>query len=80
MSAWATEHTRPTFIQWKGTNLCMDFHCPECETDNHYDGDFMHFIRCSGCFAVFELSTGIDVRKLPPGAMTAVTPKDPESD
>lgn len=80
MSKWATNHGKPTFIQYKGTRLCMDFAYPECETSNHYDGDFMHFVRCGGCYAVFELSTGVDVRKLPPGAMTAVTPKDPVED
>lgn len=27
------------FIQWKGTDVCMDFHC-ECGVHMHFDGDF----------------------------------------
>lgn len=31
------------WIQWKGTDVCMDFHC-ECGEANHYDGYFAYQI------------------------------------
>lgn len=28
------------FIQWKGTDVCMDFHC-ECGAHCHFDGSYV---------------------------------------
>lgn len=44
---WDTDHE--AFIQWKGTDVCMDLHCPKCKTHNHYDGFFAYVVECSGC-------------------------------
>ena len=30
-----------TFIQWKGTDVCMDFHC-KCGAHLHIDGMFVY--------------------------------------
>lgn len=49
-----------TFIQWKGTSVCLDLRCP-CGTLNHYDADFCYFVRCSGCGVVYELGTSVSV-------------------
>lgn len=43
---------RPTFIQWKGTDVCIDLYCPKCGRHNHFDGFFAHYVRCAGCRAV----------------------------
>ena len=51
-----------TFIQWKGTDICMDFHC-ECGEHNHYDGFFAYFVKCAGCEQVYELETSIGMKK-----------------
>lgn len=48
-----------TFIQWKGTDLCMDFHCPECDAHTHFDGMFLYEIQCSKCDAKFEMPTDV---------------------
>lgn len=33
-------NSRPyAFIQWKGTDVCMDFHC-ECGAHCHFNSDF----------------------------------------
>jgi hypothetical protein len=40
------------FMQWKGTDLCADFHCT-CGAHGHVHGDFVYGIRCSSCAAVF---------------------------
>lgn len=37
-----------TFIQWKGTDLCMDWFC-EVGHQNHWDGDFAYKISCDSC-------------------------------
>lgn len=41
------------WIQWKGTNVCIDIHCI-CGESSHYDGDFMYFIECGYCGRVYE--------------------------
>lgn len=53
-----------TFIQWKGTDLCMDFYCPECNEHSHFDGMFAYHIRCPYCRTVFQMPTDVGVKKL----------------
>jgi hypothetical protein len=49
------DETRPrAFIQWKGTDVCMDFHC-ECGAHCHFDGYFAYTVRCPHCAAVWEM-------------------------
>lgn len=36
------------WIQWKGTDVCIDIHC-SCGCLSHYDGDFMYSIICLKC-------------------------------
>lgn len=50
------------FIQWKGTDICMDFHC-ECGKHNHYDGFFADHVKCAGCGQVYEMDTKIKMKK-----------------
>lgn len=52
------------FIQWKGTNVCLDFHCP-CGTSGHYDGGFAYFIHCPTCDTVFEMGTQVIAKRRP---------------
>jgi hypothetical protein len=51
------------FIQWKGTNVCLDFWC-ECGTDGHYDGDFAYHLKCPACGQVYEMGTQVIARKV----------------
>jgi len=37
-----------TFVQWKGTNLCMDWFCEDGH-QNHWDGFFANEIECKTC-------------------------------
>lgn len=46
------------FIQWKGTDLCMDFHC-ECGRHSHIHGMFGYVIECVGCGALYEMGTQV---------------------
>lgn len=50
------------FIQWKGTDLCMDFSC-ECGEHNHYDGYFAYYVKCAGCGQVYEMDTKVKMKK-----------------
>lgn len=47
-----------TFIQWKGTNVCLDFHCP-CGHHSHWDCDFIYSLRCPGCRKIWRLGTRV---------------------
>ncbi len=50
------------FVQWKGTDVCMDFHC-ECGTHCHFDGDFAYTVKCPTCLTVWEMPCYIVPRK-----------------
>jgi uncharacterized Zn finger protein len=50
------------FIQWKGTDLCMDFSC-ECGESGHFDGAFAYAVRCRNCGAVWEMPAVVFPRK-----------------
>mgnify|MGYP001593034448 FL=1 len=50
------------YIQWKGTNVCMDFHC-ECGAFCHFDGDFAYTVKCPHCDTVWEMPDTIYPRK-----------------
>jgi hypothetical protein len=36
------------WIQWKGTDVCIDLHC-ECGELGHFDGEHLYFWRCGKC-------------------------------
>lgn len=58
------DETRPSaFIQWKGTDVCMDFYCP-CGAQGHFDGEFAYFVRCPHCNRVFEMGYQIGAREV----------------
>lgn len=42
------------FIQWKGTDVCMDLYC-ECGCHWHIDADFAYFTRCPRCGASYKV-------------------------
>ena len=48
-----------TNVQWKGTDLCMDFNCPNCEQNSHFDGITFGFIKCFKCETNFQLQPEI---------------------
>ena len=50
------------FIQWKGTDVCLDFYCP-CGAHGHLDGSFAYNVRCPMCGSVFEMGTQVIARR-----------------
>jgi hypothetical protein len=67
------------FIQWKGTNVCLDFHCP-CQPEEdtyaaHFDGYFAHYLQCGACGAIYEMGTQVKARRLADGEKPAGEPQ-----
>jgi hypothetical protein len=54
-----------TNIQWKGTDLCMDFICPACGEQSHFDGFFAYAIRCPVCQVKWKMPTDVPLERLP---------------
>lgn len=50
------------FIQWKGTKVCLDFHC-DCGRHSHVDEAFTYFLRCR-CGQVYEMGTQVIAKKV----------------
>lgn len=50
-------------IQWKGTDVCMDFFC-KCGESTHIDADFVFFIQCPYCKTVFKSNPHIEMIEL----------------
>ena len=55
-----------TFIQWKGTEVCMDIWC-ECGAELHIDALSAYAFRCPSCNKTFLLGTRVTVAEAPPG-------------
>lgn len=49
-----------TFIQWKGTEVCMDLVCL-CGKSFHVDDEFTYAVRCPYCSRVLRLGTQVAV-------------------
>lgn len=50
------------YVQWKGTDVCMDFHC-ECGAFCHFDGDFAYVVQCPHCLQKWEMPSTLYPRK-----------------
>ncbi len=50
------------WIQWKGTDVCIDLHC-DCGHHGHFDGDFFYFFRCPKCQKAYAV--GCNVKLIP---------------
>lgn len=51
------------YIQWKGTEVCLDFHCP-CGELGHVDAGFAYYVRCTNCNQVFEMPWYVSPREV----------------
>lgn len=51
------------WIQWKGTDVCMDVHC-ECGYHSHIDADFAYSVKCPACGSVYACNGHIELIKL----------------
>jgi len=51
---YSTIRGTSVFVQWKGTDVCLDFTC-ECGAGGHFDGEFAYQLRCSACSRVWDM-------------------------
>lgn len=51
------------WIQWKGTDVCIDLHC-KCGFHGHFDGDFLYYWRCPKCNRVYATGQNIKLIEL----------------
>jgi len=57
-----------TFIQWKGTDLCMDWFCEDGH-QNHWDGYFAYEIECETCSKKYYPNSSVMLNKEKPDFM-----------
>lgn len=58
------EPDRPhAFVQWKGTDVCMDVYC-ECGEQGHVDSEFAYAVRCPKCGTTYEVGCHVALRKV----------------
>lgn len=53
------------WIQWKGTDVCIDLHCV-CGQGGHVDGDFMYRLKCPKCGRQYLAGQNITLIELTP--------------
>jgi hypothetical protein len=46
------------WIQWKGTDVCIDLHCA-CGYHGHVDTDFFYFYQCPSCKAKYAVGQNV---------------------
>ncbi len=51
------------WIQWKGTDVCMDLHCA-CGELSHVDTDFVYHMECPYCHRVYFCNGHIELIEL----------------
>jgi hypothetical protein len=58
-------HRPGVFIQWKGTDVCLDMYCG-CGRNLHFDGFFAYELTCGHCGQTYELPDMLEVRPVEP--------------
>ena len=66
------------FVQWKGTDLCMDFLCV-CGAKCHFDGYFANLVECPHCARQWEMPCYL-LPRISSEAKTGFIPKVMEVD
>lgn len=51
------------WIQWKGTNVCMDVHCA-CGAHVHVDAEFCYHVKCPHCERVYAVGAYVRLVEL----------------
>jgi phage FluMu protein Com len=51
------------WIQWKGTDVCMDVYC-KCGEHFHIDADFAYHVKCPECKTVYFCNGHIELIEL----------------
>jgi hypothetical protein len=71
------------FIQWKGTDVCMDFWC-NCGAQCHFDGYGAYCVRCPHCKTIWQMPSHLFPRKADdqtyPGHVDSANELEPDED
>lgn len=51
------------WVQWKGTDVCVDVHC-KCGQSGHVDGYFFYYYICSNCGTRYALGQHVKLIEL----------------
>jgi len=51
------------WIQWKGTDVCIDLHC-KCGHHGHFDGYFLYYYECPECHTKYALGQCVKLIEL----------------
>jgi hypothetical protein len=51
------------WVQWKGTDVCMDIHC-KCGLITHLDARFAYCVKCPSCGTVYMCNGHIELIEL----------------
>jgi hypothetical protein len=51
------------WIQWKGTDVCMDIHC-SCGEFSHIDASFAYHVKCPYCGKVYMVNGHVELIEL----------------
>lgn len=62
------------WIQWKGTDACIDLHC-KCGYHGHFDGYFLYHYKCPICGTKYALGENVKLIELTAEEATYVTEK-----
>jgi phage terminase large subunit GpA-like protein len=46
------------WIQWKGTDVCMDVRC-SCGEASHVDADFAYYVKCPHCGKIWAMCANV---------------------
>lgn len=71
--------TPQAFIQWKGTDVCVDFYC-ECGAHCHFDGYFAHVLKCPHCETKWEMPHTVFPRRAAADSMRDAQLMEPDED
>lgn len=58
------------WIQWKGTDVCIDLHCA-CGTHGHFDGMFMYQVKCADCGQHYAVGSNVVLAPMTEEQVTA---------
>jgi hypothetical protein len=53
------------WIQWKGTEACVDLHC-SCGAHGHFDGYFMYRVKCAHCGQAYAVAQNVVLAPVTP--------------
>jgi len=62
------------WIQWKGTDVCVDLHCA-CGSHGHFDGYGMYAVKCVDCGRKYRVGQNIALIELTTPEMVAIEEK-----